>query len=244
MSAREVLNEVWKAGHEDAHETTSAQKALLGAAAAALVIEWTATEASLVAVGNAVFDNTHSPLLTALATGGTSFAEQAALGLVTVASINNFPSVFATVRAKREQQKQRKANKPSTSEVPLEVTAEDIQIPLPASEMEQPTRKRLELINRFGKQFGDAFGFGTSLNALIKNTSEEFSSEQNVKNVISDAGLIGLGVTALFGIGIEVLGEHATSEVLSSPFTYAGVISLMVGSRVIENIRQPRETGS
>jgi len=240
MSAREVIAEVWQASREDAHETTPGQKALLGAAAVGLVAEWTATEASLVAVGNTVFSETHSPLVTALATGGTSFVEQAAFGLLTIASIKNFPSVFATVRAKKEQRKERKASPPSAYNISLEFIAENVQAPTAAAEAGQATGKRPGLL----KRFGDAFGLGTSLNALIKNSSDELSGTENVKGVISDASLIGLGVTALFGIGTEALGEHAATDVLSSPWTYAGVLTLVVGSRVIENASRPKSTAS
>lgn len=235
MSAREVLTEVWQAGREDVRETTHAQKALLGAAALGLVAEWTATEASLVAIGDAVFEATHSPLMTAIATGGSSFVEQSAFGLLTVASIQNFPNTFAAVREKREERRQRKANEQDDATAPAEVTGEDTK---PVAE--QPTHKK----RGFLKRFGNAFALGTSLNTLVNNTSEEFSGKENVENVMSDAALIGLGVTALFGVGTEALSEQAASDILSSPLTYASVLTLVIGSRVVENIRKPKDIDS
>lgn len=242
MSARVVIGEVWQGAREDAHRATAAQKALLGAAAIGLMTEWTATEASLIAVSGAVLEATHSPTLTALATGGTSFIEQAALGLLTVATIRNFPGPFAAVRTNRELRKQRRITNQqeaanSTLDAPAEVMTT---LTTDGSVVESPARNRPSLLRRFG----DAFGLGTSLNALVKNTSEEYSDAENVKNVLSDASLIGLGVTAIFGVGTEAFSEPVAVDVLSSPWTYATVLGVMVGSRVIENIRRPKETDS
>jgi hypothetical protein len=99
LSLRQRLGNVYHAGRDDAHDASLGEKSLALATTGGLAFEWgTGNEALLSAVGANVHELTHNPVITGVTTGGVSFVEQGALGLLMAATVNSYPRFATAVR--------------------------------------------------------------------------------------------------------------------------------------------------
>lgn len=217
MSLRASLTEIRHEGINELQEATPRQKLMLGATACALAFEWgTGNEALIGVVGGNVLRATNDTLLTAAAAGGASFGEQALFGMTAAASIHYFPRVTSAIRRKI-------------------VGEEDITSAAEVTDGAVVDQARLSRARKIGNRFLTAFALGTSINAFKNNATKEHNLQENTKNVIVDASLIGGGVA---GIAAAAAGatnagrsmglQHEANtfvDIISSPFTYMGLFA-------------------
>ncbi len=224
MSTVRTVAEVWNEGKNEVKDSSIPKKLTLGAAACGLAFDWSLGNESLLSyVGGNVLKNTQDTLLTAAATGGTSFVEQSAIGLVTVASINNFPRFMDTLKTKIDERHNS--------------NSDDV-------ESFQDNKSKL---SRGTDRFMVAFLFGTSMSALKNNAVKKHTPKENVKNVAIDAGLIGGGVAGIAAVaaGATNIGRSTGLQqetdlfvnIISNPFTY---LTIFGGKFGLDRLRSKR----
>jgi len=93
------LADIYHIGKDEYVDTTLPERATLVATLGGLAFEWgTGNEALISNVGARVQELTHNPLVAGLASGGASFAEQGAIGVLMASTISYFPRVADKVR--------------------------------------------------------------------------------------------------------------------------------------------------
>lgn len=221
----EAVKDVYVTGKQEILAASIGARALLGFNAVVVGAEqFGGNETAISNVGVHIYEHTQNIGYTALGAGGTSFAIQAALGILTSVSVAQFPRTVAKIHEKLSARKGVEAAVPVDPEV-TGVQAEVLQQP-------DETTSRASRLN---KRFWDAFGLGTSLKSILKDDAEGRTFTKNVKNVVEDAVLVGGGVAALGAIAASLLtasktaggiGQDAaryTIDVITSPYPYIGL---------------------
>lgn len=217
MAIKENLQAVARAGGSEIAGATILQRVSRGVSFCTLVgslaVEWsTGNEALMGIVGGNVLQTTHDAFVTAVATGGASFTEQAFFGLVATAAVANFPRTTATIRDRFFP-------------------------PHPENLDRQDGGRPSRLASLFGR-FTTAFALGTAVPTIGRSTVEERTIQENARDVLTDAALIGLGVAAIAGTvsgvtdAAEALGmqqqAHTLVDIIKSPVTYISLFGVKV----------------
>ncbi len=193
---------VYRAVREEYGDARPADVAVLGATLAGVGAEWgTGNEALLGVVGGHVHEATNDPLVTSAVTGGVSFVEQLTLGAMMAATIDRFPHVVSSLR---------------------NLTAN-------AREHAKTADNGFSKVGRFI----DAFVLGAAVDVVIANTQRAQTRAENNRRVLASAAMVGTSVAAIGGgasaalkVGAEHGFEtqaHVAVNVISSPWTYAGL---------------------
>ncbi len=93
------LKDIYRTANKEHKDASLGKRAILGTTLAGLAFEWSSGNESMLGfVSGQAYERTQDPLLTSLAAGGASFAEQGLIGALMAMTVHNYPEVTTKVR--------------------------------------------------------------------------------------------------------------------------------------------------
>ncbi len=197
-SALNNLATIYHTAMDERADTPWSARAGAVASVGALAFEWgTGNEALLGTIGGRLHDLTDNPIITGIATGSVSFAEQGTIGVLMATTISNFPKVAEAVRSAIPERKNAEQSKASRF---LSVMVLGAGVELAVENAKRPHSRR----ENMRRAIGSAAIVGVATSAIIGTVSgvtkmgAEHGFEQQA-NVAVDAVSNPLTYAAAFG---------------------------------------------
>ncbi|HET8708833.1 MAG TPA: hypothetical protein VFL85_00975 [Candidatus Saccharimonadales bacterium] len=208
LTLRDKLSQVYSAAREDYGDSSVAKNLSTAAAVGGLAFEWGfGNETLLGTVAGNVQQLAANSVVTGLATGAASFAEQGAIGVLMAAAIHNHPKITAAIRETVADGEERQAY---------------------ASRI-----KRFGNSMLFGAAVDLALENAKNQHSRAANIRRALGSSAMIATA-NTAFIAGVSTAATFAAehGLEAQVNTGV-EVVSNPLTYVGVFASIVGGKKI-----------